>query len=118
VFAHNTIVENTSDNDFGDVAGAVCLINIDAVNNLIYSNFIGPQADGDCDFGSSYVAPGAPNNPMGFIAPEADPPNYKLDGSSDLVVNAGVTSSIDIDFEGDPRPTGSAPDFGADEYVD
>ena len=65
----------------------------------------------------SYVADAAINNPLGFIDPEASPPNYSLDGTSPLVVDIGVTTSITTDFEGDPRPTGDQPDFGADEFV-
>ncbi len=32
-------------------------------------------------------------------------------------LDAGMPTSLNVDFEGDPRPVGAAPDLGADEYI-
>jgi CSLREA domain-containing protein len=42
--------------------------------------------------------------------------DYHLAGPS-AARDVGVVTSLNVDFEGDPRPVGAAPDLGADEYL-
>ncbi len=49
-----------------------------------------------------------------FLAPaEGD---YHISPAS-AAIDRGIPSSVTVDMDGDPRPTGAAPDTGADEYV-
>ncbi len=48
-----------------------------------------------------------------FLYPAGD--DYRLRAGS-AAIDAGVDAGVAVDFEGDPRPRGSAPDIGADEY--
>lgn len=49
-----------------------------------------------------------------FVAPDAG--NYHLRSDS-AAVDRGVDAGVTTDVDGDPRPTGAAPDLGADEVV-
>jgi hypothetical protein len=51
----------------------------------------------------------------GSVGSEAD--GYHISRNSDAI-DVGMTTGVNIDIDGDPRPVGPGPDLGADEYRD
>jgi len=65
-------------------------------------------------YGSAISVTNAYTGDPSFISRAAD--NYHLLAFS-AALNRGVSSSVTVDFDGNTRPFGSAPDLGFDEFV-
>jgi hypothetical protein len=119
-FAHNTIVDNRASSNS---AGVTCNVGaFVAPNNIIARNELAgstatanAQTYGMCTYGASNVQ--ADVTGLGFVEPEPPAPfNYHLTAGSSAVDQASA-STVLVDFDGDPRPSGTASDIGADELV-
>ncbi len=129
--AHNTVWGN----GFGgatSTCGGIVLESGDGstvVNNIIVSNDDGLNCDGCSSSASSnlvwgnttdYVndasasATDISEDPLLVAMTEGD---YHLSAGSPCI-DAGATSSVVTDFDGDTRPGGTAPDIGYDEFVE
>ncbi len=76
-------------------------------STLWYANDVDVVSDGSYSHTHDYYSDPA------FAAPEGG--DYHLTAGSQAI-DQGVEAGITEDIEGDPRPCGSAPDLGADEY--
>ena len=119
-FTHNTLVDNGE----GVVAGRNMTITM--VNNILVSHTIGISledssghvfpdytlfwANSNDGIRGTHPVDGAP----AFVDPGSD--DYHL-GPGSAAIDAGVDAGVTTDIDGDPRPLGSAPDIGADEFV-
>jgi hypothetical protein len=87
-----------------------------AVVSLDYSNFASVTATGT---GASVPAPGSASNQTAqpLFADAASGDFHQLPGSN--TINAGTTDPLlgSLDLDREPRPFGSAPDIGADEFA-
>jgi len=99
----NTIIVNHPTVGITTTAGAV----VTMTATLWHGN--GSDVGGP---GSIYTATNVYGNPA-FADPSAW--DYHLTPGSPAI-DAGVDSGVTSDFEGDPRPAGTAPDLGYDEY--
>ena len=130
-----TIVHNTVwGNGFGGSSSASGGIVLEAgeassvVNNIIVSNQDGLDCDGcTSSMGSNLVwgnttdyvndasaaSSDLSQDPMLVNLSEGD---YHLSAASPCI-DAGTTTAVLTDIDGDERPSGSAPDIGFDEYV-
>ncbi len=117
---HNTVARNNCDVTASPIlAGGVHCVGAVASNNLIVNNFRGnttlpnAQVNGTCDFSKSLVS----ESPAPGMF-RADGTNmvdgYYLNNTTSPAVNTGVTSSVTVDIDGQPRSDGM-PDLGADE---
>ncbi len=118
----NTIVDNRLKSS-ATGGGISCNIGgFQAANNVIARNSIngdtvvaGAQTTGSCTYPSSKIQ--ADLSGLLFVSADASPFDYHLQVGSSLIDQAVTMSDIDIDIDGDARPTGSASDIGADEFV-
>ncbi len=69
-------------------------------------------ADNGTDYGSGVSSTNEVSGDPAFVAP--DEADYHLAPGS-AAIDAGDEAGVPIDFEGDARPLGPAPDIGADE---
>lgn len=89
----------------------------DASNNIVVQNFRGntnlpnAQTGGGCTFGNSRIGPDAES--IGFVDYVADKLHL---APASPVINAGSSSTVTDDYDGDARSDGLA-DLGADEFV-
>ncbi len=129
--AHNTVWANGYGGGSASTGGVV-LEASDAttvVNNIIVSNYYGLDCD-SCSSTTGYnlvwgnttdyvndasaAASDLSQDPLLVDMNEGD---YHLSSSSPCI-DAGTTTSVSEDFDGDSRPGGAAPDIGYDEFVD
>lgn len=109
----NTIVGNNSSGSLHG-GGVACSGSLAAKYNAIAANKINNSATlsfsqtAGCDFSASTV-----QNDLGGLG--MDPTTFHLSPPSGLIDQV-PSSDLPIDFDGDPRPSGSASDIGADEY--
>ncbi len=129
--AHNTVWGN----GFGGssaASGGIVLESGEAssvVNNIIVSNLDGLDCDGcSSSTGSNLVwgnttdyvndasasATDLSEDPLLVAMTEGD---YHLSSASPCI-DAGSTTAVTVDVDGDTRPGGAAPDIGYDEFVD
>lgn len=126
-FEHNTVSRNLGGADV--TTGVACrdaLVPVALAGNLVYGNLVsgaGRQvtADASCAWTYSNIGPeplvgGSPTN-LNMAPAFADPDNndFHLLADSAGKDAADPASTVSVDFEGDPRPTGAGPDIGADE---
>lgn len=117
---HNTIVFNESD-PFANpaFAGGLFCKNASAPNNIVYLNTAGnntmpnSQTGGVCVFNGSLIVNGNGTNELHFVSPATVPFDYHLADDLGPASNAGMQTTVTVDFDGDPR--GTSPDIGADE---
>ncbi len=115
----NTIVDNRAATGAG---GVVCSVaGLAAPSNLIARNSLAgsttaatAQTSGPCTYPTSLVQ----NDLTGLALEHPDPPapfRYALTAGSAAIDRATTPSTVEFDFDGDPRPLGAARDVGADE---
>ena len=130
---HNTLAQNTG----GDGIGILVEANAQAAltNTILVSHTVGISVTTGSTatlegilWGTGAWANGADWGGDGAIITGTvnvrgdpkfvDPANgdYHI-GSGSAAINAGVEAGLATDIDGDPRPTGTAPDIGADEFV-
>jgi len=125
--AHNTIAENFDGIGVGVEVhgGTVVLSNTILVDNAIGITVIdGGTAilestlwDNGLDWGGDGTIVTGTHNYWGspaFVNPADD--NYHLRAGS-AAIDVGVDAGVNTDIDGEPRPRGSAPDLGADEFT-
>jgi hypothetical protein len=116
VFAFNTVAGNSV--GAASAAGIECESGTDLQNNVVYGNVGSPQVSSSCTWSFSNVEGGVPGTanidllPQ-FVAPESG--NYHLQPTSPCREMADPTAPVDVDYDGDPRPSGGRSDIGADE---
>lgn len=122
VFAFNTVVDNQILNTTLGAGGVLCdIAGFTAPNNIIVRNFVNADetktnsnTNGQCSYPTSTTATSVAG--LMFASPDNLPYNYHIGSTSTAVDQATTASSVAIDFDGDARPQGVAPDRGADEY--
>jgi len=119
---HNTIVRNSGPD--ATTVGVTCAEVATALtfrNNIVWGNNATAPAEvsGDnCAHRYSLIGPtdaagtGNLNDAPTYLDQGGD--DYRLDDGS-AGIDAAADSDVAIDFEGDARPAGLAPDMGADE---
>jgi hypothetical protein len=129
--AHLTVADNPSPTFLWAESGGGYALTVALTNTLIVSAtsaFAGDQTTGTLVIRHTntltrnvttlhQVVAGAPTfvaiNPLGGD-PKLDATYHLQAGSA--AINAGVDAGVTTDIDGDPRPSGSLPDVGADEY--
>ena len=118
-FAFNTVVDNLAKNGAGTSGGVLCDATLTLDNNLVARNFVNNSPTvananffGLCMHGNS--ATDTTVTAFHFKSPDNDPFDYHLEDGS-VAIDAGSGSAVTVDFDGEPRPNGTAPDLGADE---
>lgn len=122
--AFNTIADNRSGSGVGATGGLSCLGgSLTTRNNLLFANRTGAsqvgQRLGSCGSDHDLVATSSDAPQLGFV--DAAAGDYHLTRGSVLALDLGVPlgeGEVALDLDGDGRPTGAAPDLGADELVD
>lgn len=120
-FEFNTVVDNRVQAGSGNAGGVRCATGgFTAPNNIIARNYIGgnPTQTNSNTFGScTYPTSSVISDVSGlmFASPDFTPYDYHLGSTSSAIDHATTPSTITVDFDGDVRPDGSAPDQGADE---
>jgi hypothetical protein len=127
-----TLVHNTiADNDTGAGGEGIWVgsyVSLTLANNVVAGHTVGITntvpasstvaadytlfADNGSDYGSGVSSTNEVNGDPAFVAP--DEADYHLAPGS-AAIDAGYDAGVPIDFDGDPRPIGPAPDIGADE---
>lgn len=115
--AFNTIVDNNS--QFG-AGGIRCSGGVSTYANLVVRNGGGDTGDvrsgvPSCSYMNSFIGGGA--DVVRFVAPDTNPYNYRLTGSTPTSVRDAVAciGDVTVDFDDHARPV-SGCDIGADEY--
>jgi hypothetical protein len=116
--AFDTIVDNRAAINSG---GVVCNVAAFAgPNNLIARNTLagsaaasGAQTSGACTYPTSAIQ--NDTSGLAFVHGDATPFDYHLGAASAAIDHATTATGIAFDYDGDPRPQGSADDQGADE---
>ncbi len=80
-----------------------------AANGLLWSEITTPTQGAGITVANAYTGSAA------FVNEPAR--DYRLTAASDAI-DRGVNAGVSNDIDGDARPFGSAPDLGADEFVD
>ncbi len=123
LFAFNTVIDN---NSAGAQSGGVhCTDDLGRVtspNNLVHNNLnaMGKDSDfvGICNFTYSNVGDGAGNTNIDIEPQFKNFDTHELTADSPCVGVARFGSlTVEVDFDGEPRPFGDEPDCGADEFV-
>ena len=97
---HNTVYSANGAGDQGDIVINNPNANVDLKNNIGYE-------------GGDNIAPSADL----FANPNANPANEDFELKADsAAIDAGVSTEIDVDIDGQSRNIGGAPDYGAYEY--
>ena len=108
-FDFNTIVDNATGFS-GSTGGGVTTM---ASNNIIARSSTAPTLCGQCTFPGSLVL-GSDISSLHFKSPDSAPYDYHL-GTGSVAIDGAISSTMDHDFDGDPRPLGNGRDVGADE---
>jgi hypothetical protein len=113
VFQFNTIADNASGNAFAISTGSFAFANNifarSGTENIDASDCTG------CTFPGSISVDDVTS--LHFVSPDIPPYDYHL-GSGSVAIDTAVPTSVpdDHDYDGQPRPAGSASDVGADEF--
>lgn len=119
-FELNTVADNKT--AYGTFAGVTCnATTLTIPNNIISHNLAANDVPNTyanayvlgCPLGSSKTA--LDNATFKFVQPVTAPYDYHLQSGSSAI-DAGSTTDIGLDVDGDLRPQGSAIDVGFDEY--
>lgn len=102
-----TVVDNGFGITCGNAAGGFAF-----PNNISVRNTAGNTETG-CTYPGSII--GSANGLL-FKSSETTPYDYHL-GLGSVAIDAATLSPLEIDFDGDKRPTGNGRDVGADEFV-
>jgi CSLREA domain-containing protein len=78
------------------------------LDGVLWSSVITPTQGAGITISSMTIGNAAFTNPILH--------NYHLTGAS-AAIDKGLSTSLSVDFEGDPRSSGLGPDLGADEYI-
>ncbi|HLL21256.1 MAG TPA: choice-of-anchor Q domain-containing protein, partial [Kofleriaceae bacterium] len=103
----NTIVDNAKGLNCHAFDGPLQL-----QNNLLARNAMGADLS-DCSLANSLNANSA-IGPLKFKSPDVAPFDYHITAGSSAV-DHGSATTVNTDFDGQPRPAGAASDMGADE---
>lgn len=117
--AFNTIVLNqASPSGFGAMRCLQGGANAVEQGNLVYGNLRGGQTDNQVDSACLWDASLVLADATGLAFADLANDDFHLTTDSIVAIDLATSlANVDIDLDGDPRPTGAAPDFGADEYV-
>jgi len=120
IFEFNTLAKNVATAGIGP--GLHCDMALDINSVIVWGNGASPsvaQVGGNCSFDYSDIGGTAVEDkhnikmdPM-FTNPAAD--NYSLGATSPCIETGKPGTMTTDDFQGEPRPNGTAPDIGADE---
>jgi len=116
--AFNTIVDNRAAiNSAGVICNAPSFM---GPNNIIARNALAgsttapnAQTSGACTYPTSTIANDVTT--LAFAHPDMAPFDYHLTAASSAIDQATTATTVMVDFDGDVRPHGAAPDQGADE---
>jgi hypothetical protein len=120
-FDFNTLTGNTANGTL--TAGLVCsaiAAPLTFANNIVFRNGMGMQVEGtNCawnysDIGQAVPGTGNINTDPMFVSVLQD--NFHLQATSPARDVADPAATINVDFDGDPRPQGARSDMGADEW--
>jgi hypothetical protein len=106
---HNTVASTQA--PFSSIEWFLPLTDVDVINNLVTHNL----RDRD---GTAYLAGNLGNQPLSLFTDGVNGNLHLVEGAT-AAIDQGValtTGLCDDDIDGDTRPSGSAPDVGADEY--
>jgi hypothetical protein len=128
-FEFNTVADNQSGDGYSRGLRCEVTATLNFRNNVVYHNQNDPHPENfgqvsgpNCRWTYSDIGPGPMmvsgagnvNLDPTFVDPSTA--DYHLAPAS-LVRNAGTTSDVLVDFDGDPRPQGTGFDMGADEVT-
>jgi hypothetical protein len=124
VFEHTTVANNAA-LAAADSAGVDCSTGtpLTATSSLVFLTVGGmATASGNCSWAYSNVEGGVPPALDDGNNIDADPSfvdvaegDFHIQPGSPCIDAADPGSDVDVDFDGDARPVGDAPDIGADE---
>lgn len=122
-FAFNTVAFNVASPD--GYGGATCdypgfIGFVEMHGNLVFANSHpqgdDAQVDGPCSWTTSLLVGGAASADLAFV--DEGGGDFHLTAASTLAIDqANALAGVGTDLDGDPRPTGDAADYGADEFV-
>ena len=113
---HVTIADNVVQD--GIAGGLICTGGLALRNNIVFGNDeVGTgQVSGNCPHRFSLIGPTGEDGQGNLTDPPTFTGDYHLaDGSSGI--DAAEASDVEVDIDGDARPSGDGPDMGADELV-
>lgn len=123
-FTLNTVVDNRTKLGGGIAGGIACYASGLAIpDNLIVRNYSAAStglganelaATAHCDSNGSQLDTTV--EPYSFVMPDGTGPwDYHV-GPGSMAIDRATASDVSIDVDGQPRPQGTAFDFGADEF--
>jgi len=114
VFTFNTVVDNSN-------TGVECLVNTGAAHIAVENDIISRNPTNSISVGSDVNGCSFPNSiqladisGLHFQQPDTAPYDYHITAGS-IAIDAATSSSLDHDYDGEPRPKGNRRDVGADE---
>jgi hypothetical protein len=117
-FKFNTVANNAASNA---LSGINCVLAMSAANTIVSGNGVSSNCSFDYSLFDSTVSvtgtnrAGDPKFKNTLSSNPLAPDYFRIQLSSDAVDRADPASTMTTDIDGDARPSGSAPDIGADE---
>ena len=124
LFEFNTVADNAA-SSIADSSGVECAVvsAMVASSNIVYANNGAPALDtnANCAWAYSDIQGGQPGTENLDTNPEFEDPaggDFHLQTGSPCQNVADPDATLDVDFDGQPRPMGGRRDVGADEVVE